>query len=153
MSFSRIDHVWKLDQCPVSKLVRMVGALRGILGSSSDEDSAIVCLDGAEPDWYHEVDIQHFSLLPLLVDIVERYDFLVEFEEVDLVGPHAFSNLRSCLGSIYHSDAGLGKVVGHCQLGVPVEADVLTLAALVSPIDAAAVHAARPDCGPFCSCL
>jgi len=65
----------------------MVAGLRGVLGSTRDEDSAVVGLDGAEPDWYHKVNVQHLSLLALVVHVVECHDFLVELEKVNFVCP------------------------------------------------------------------
>jgi hypothetical protein len=70
-----------------------------------------------------EVDVEHLPLFPFVVDVVESYDLLVEFKEVDLVGHYCFYFLLVL--PVYHADASLGEVVGHCELRIPVEADVL----------------------------
>ena len=64
----------------------MIRRLRRVFRSASDKNPTVICLNRAESDRDHEVNIENFSLLPLMVHIVEGHDFLIELEEVDLVG-------------------------------------------------------------------
>lgn len=69
-----------------------------------------------------------------MVHVVERHDFLIEFEEMDFVGAYLVDCDVLLLGlrSVQHSDSSLREVVGHGELGVPVEANVvLVLTALL----------------------
>ena len=129
MALSRVDHVWQLDQGAIAEFVGVVARLRCILGASSDKNAAIVCLDRAEPDWDVEINVEHFSLLSLLVDIEKSDYLLVELEEVDLVGVDHL-HLVSSRRLVHHSDASRLEVVRHGELGVPVEADVLLVLSL-----------------------
>jgi hypothetical protein len=101
----------------------MVARLRSILSSSSNKYSAIIGLYRAEPNRNVKVNIEHLPLLSLMVDIVESHDLLVEFEEVDLVSHYCFDFLL--ILSIDHADTSLREVIGHGELRIPVEADVL----------------------------
>lgn len=64
-------------------------------------------------------------MLSLLVHVVERDNPLIKLEEVDFVSA-SYVLLFTLLLFIHHLDAGGGKVVGHGQLRVPIEADVLS---------------------------
>jgi hypothetical protein len=86
VAFTWIQHVWKLDKCAIPKLIRVVAALRRVLGSTSDEDATIVGLNRAESDRNVEVDAQQFARLFVLIHVVECYHALVELKEVDSVG-------------------------------------------------------------------
>ena len=124
MTLTRVYHVWQLDQGSISELEGVVRGLGSILGSSGDENSAIVSLDGAESNWNVEVDVKDFPLLALVIDVVESNKFLIELEEVDLVRlGHVhflfFIFLRRFLDS---SDC---EIIGHSKLRVPVETNVL----------------------------
>ena len=87
-----------------------------------------------------------------MVHVVERHDFLIEFEEMDFVGAYLVDCDVLLLGlrSVQHSDSSLREVVGHGELRVSVEADVvLVLAHLLVVYSihialAAAVVALRP---------
>lgn len=138
MALSRVDHVRQLNQRSVPELVGVVAGLRGVLCASCDEDSAIVRLDRAKPDRNVEVDVQHFSLLALVVHIVESHYFLIELEEVNFVCADFFHLVLVLLGlrSIQHSYASLREIVGHCELRVSVEADVLHVLADLLVVDA-----------------
>ena len=68
-----------------------------------------------------------------MIHVVEGYDLLVELEEVDFVGPDRFDLLLVCgLGSVDKPDACLGEVVGHGELRISIEADVLVLLVVLS---------------------
>lgn len=127
MAFPWVDHVRKLDQCAIPELVSMIAGLRGVLGSSSYEDSAVIGLDGTESYWNVEVNVQNLSLLAFMVHVVERHDFLIEFEEMDFVGAYLVDCDVFLLGlrSVQHSDSSLREVVGHGELRVAVEANVV----------------------------
>ena len=101
----------------------MVARLGSILSSSSDKYPAIICLYRAEPNRNIEIDVEHLPLLPLVIDVVESHNLLVKLEEMDLVGHYCFYFLLVL--PINHTDAGLGEVVGHGELRIPVVADVL----------------------------
>ena len=90
----------------------MVTGLRGILSSSSNKYPSIICLYGAESDRDIEVYVQHLSLLPLMVNIVERHYLLVKLEEMDLVCHYSFYFLLVL--TIYHSNTCLREVLSHC---------------------------------------
>ena len=114
MAFSGVDHVRELDQSSVSELVGMVARLRGILSTTSDVYSSVVCLDRAEPDGDVEVNVQDFLLLPLVVNVVECDYLLVELEEVDLVGLGSLHHLLLLvLLPLDHPDPSLFEVVRH----------------------------------------
>ena len=66
-----------------------------------------------------------------MVHIIECNYLLIKLEEMNLVGPyllHLILVLVS-LRPIQHSNASLGKVVGHRELRVPIEADVILVLA------------------------
>jgi len=63
----------------------MVTRLRRVPRSSSNENPAIISLDGAEPDWNVEIDAEQLARLLFLVHVVERDNSLIEFEKVDPV--------------------------------------------------------------------
>ena len=109
----------------------MIRGLRCVLGSASDKNSTVVCLDRTESYWDIEVNVKHLSLLSLVVHVVEGHNFLVKFEEMDFVCSNhlKFLLVLVCLGSVYHADACLAKVVCHSQLRVSVERDILSLSA------------------------
>lgn len=129
MSLSWIDHIRQLDKSTISELISVVATLRGVLGTTGDEDSSIIRLNWAKSDWNVEIDIENFSLFSLMVDVVKCYNFLVKFEKVDFVCSDDFNFLLIliCLGAIYHSDPCLCKVICHCQLRISVERNVLSL--------------------------
>lgn len=112
----------------------MVARLGSVLGAASDEDAAIVCLNRAKSDGNHKVYVQHLSLFPLVIYVVECYNFLIKLEEMDFVCLHLFfNNALALLGRLAsHSYTSQVEVVCHRQLRVPVEADVLTLLAVVA---------------------
>ena len=85
MPLSRVYHVRQLNQGTISEFIRMIAGLRCVLRTSSDEDSSIIGLNRAETNWNIEVNIQNFSLLSLMINIVECHNLLIKFEEVDFV--------------------------------------------------------------------
>ena len=68
----------------------MVARLRSVLGTTRDEYATVICLDIAESYWNIEINIEYFSLLSLVIYVIECYDLLVELEEVDLIGSGCF---------------------------------------------------------------
>ena len=82
---SGVDHVRQLDEGPIPELVSVVARLGSVLGTTCDEYPAVVSLDRAESDRNIEVDVEDFSLLSFVVDVVEGHNLLVELEEVNLV--------------------------------------------------------------------
>jgi hypothetical protein len=70
-------------------------------------------LDRAESYWNVEVDVQNFSLLSFVVDIVEGNYLLIELEEMNFVSSSGFNLLGVCSRSTNHPYSGLSKVVGH----------------------------------------
>ena len=89
----------------------MVTGLRGVLRTSGNEYPSIIGLYGTESDRDIEVYVQHFSLLPLMVNVVECNYLLIKFEEVDLVRHYCFYLLLVL--TVHHSDTCLGEVVCH----------------------------------------
>ena len=63
----------------------MIAALRRVFGTTCNEDPAVIGLDWTEPNWNVEIDVEQFSCLFVLVNIVERNHSLVELEEMDSV--------------------------------------------------------------------
>ena len=106
----------------------MIARLRCVLCSSCDEDPPIVCLNGAESDWNVKVDIEHLSLFPLVINVVERDYFLIKLKEMDFVG-HDCLDLLLVL-SVDHANTRLREVVCHGELRVTVEANVLLIVTL-----------------------
>lgn len=123
MSLSRVDHVGQLNQSSISELEGMVAGLRGVLGSSCNEDPSIIGLNGTKSDGNVKVNVENLSLFPLMVHIVKSNDLLVKLKEVNLVCHNRLDFLL--LLPIDHADASLRKVVCHRQLGVPVETNIL----------------------------
>jgi hypothetical protein len=66
-----------------------------------------------------------------MVHVIERNYLLIELEEMNLVGPHLLHLILVLvsLRSIQHSNAGLGEVVRHRELRVPIETDVILVLA------------------------
>ena len=91
----------------------MVARLRGVLSSTSDEDSSVVSLDRAESYWNVEVDVENFSLFSFVINVVEGNNLLIKLEKMNFVGSSCFDLLSVCSGSADHSDSSLGEVVGH----------------------------------------
>jgi len=85
VAFARVQHVWQLYQCPVTQLVGVVAALRGVLGSTCNEDAAVISLNRTEPDWNVEVNAQQLPRLLVLVHVIESNHALIKLEEVDAV--------------------------------------------------------------------
>ena len=112
----------------------MIARLRGILGAARDENPTVVCLDRAKSDRNVKIDVEHLLLLPFVVHVVEGHDLLVELKEVNFVCPGSLKHLLLGIGlPLDHSNSSLREIVGHCQLRIPVEADVLlVLAACVA---------------------
>ena len=119
----------------------MIAWLGSILCTTSNEYASIICLDWAESNGNVEVDVEHLPLLSLVIDVIKGHNLLVKFEEVDLVGSCRFKLLlvRLILWSIDHSDACLCKIVGHCKLRVPIEADILLMLASVVALIASTI--------------
>ena len=61
----------------------MITTLWRIFCTSSNEDSTIVCLDGAKSDWNVKLNIQQLSGLFVLVYVVESDHSLIKFEKMD----------------------------------------------------------------------
>ena len=127
VTLARIDHVWQLDERPISEFIRVVTRLRSVLSTTCNEDAPIIGLNGTESDGNVKVDVQNLTLFSLMVNVVESNYLLIEFEEVDFVCADGVLLLRMSfiLRSVQHPDTGLLKVVCHRKLGVPVEANVL----------------------------
>ena len=66
-----------------------------------------------------------------MVHVIECNYLLIELEEMNLVGPHLLHLILVLvsLRPIQHSNASLGEVVGHRELRVPIEADVILVLA------------------------
>lgn len=131
MTLSWVYHIWQLNECSISKLIRVVWWLRSVFSSSSNENSPIICLDRTESNWDVEVYVQNFSLLSFVINIVECHNFLIKLEEMDFVGPYhlKFLLILIFLSSINHTDTGLLEIVRHGKLRVSVEWNVLSFRA------------------------
>jgi len=129
--FSRVDHVGQLNQSSVSKLVSMIWGLRSVLSSACDKDPTIICLDWAKSYWDIEIDVQDLPLFSFVVNIIERHNLLIEFEKMNFVCSNHLELLLVLvgLGAVNHADASLIEVIGHCELRVSVEWNVLSLSA------------------------
>ena len=106
----------------------MVARLRSVFSSTGNENPSIICLYRAESNRDVKVYVQHLPLLPLVIDVVERYYLLIKLEEMDFVCHHCLNFLLVL--TVDHTDPCLGKVVGHCKLGVTIETDVLLVVSL-----------------------
>lgn len=153
MALSRVYHVRQLNQSPVPEFVGVIARLGSVLRASRNENASIVGLDGAKPDRNVEVDVEYLPLLALVIHVVEGHNLLIELEEVDLVRAYLLHLVLVllCLRPIEHPDASLSKVVRHCKLRVPVEANVVLVLADLLVIDAvdvalrSAIVALRPS--------
>jgi hypothetical protein len=63
----------------------VVAALRGVLGSTCNENAAVISLNRTESDWNVEVNAQQLPRLLVLVYVIESYHALIKLEEVDAV--------------------------------------------------------------------
>jgi hypothetical protein len=63
----------------------VVAALRGVLGSTCNEDATVISLNRTEPDWNVEVNAQQLPRLLVLVYVIESNHALIKLEEVDAV--------------------------------------------------------------------
>ena len=57
MPLSWIDHIRQLDKGTISELISVVAALRGVFGTTGDEDSSIIRLNRAKSDWNIKIDV------------------------------------------------------------------------------------------------
>ena len=106
----------------------MVARLRCVFRSTGNENPSIICLYGAESNWDVKIYVQYLPLLPLMINVVECNYLLIKLEEMDFVCHHCLYFLL--ILTVDHTDPCLGKVVGHCKLGVSVETDVLLVVSL-----------------------
>lgn len=64
----------------------MIAWLRRISSATSNEYSAVFCLNWAESDGNIEINIQKFSCLFVSLNIIKGQDPLIKFKEMDPVG-------------------------------------------------------------------
>ena len=78
-----------------------------------------------------------------MVNVIKCHNFLIKFKEVDFIGSSGFNLLVVAvvvLWSVYHPDACLSEVVGHCKLRVSVEAYVLVLDVAFLSVFSVVIH-------------
>ena len=80
MTFTRIEHVWKLDKNAVSQFVCMITALWGVLCATCNENLSVVGLDRTEADWNVEVNVEVLTRLFVLVNVIVVDRSLVKLE-------------------------------------------------------------------------
>lgn len=112
----------------------MITRLRSIFSSTCDENSSIIGLYRTKSNWYVKINIQNFSLLSFVINIIEGYNLLIKFKEMNFVCSSCFNLLCICCRSAYHSNSSLSKVIRHGQLRISIEANVLILLNLLIQI-------------------